>query len=158
MSVKLYTEAELEALRSMPKQVENPRAYWQEKPGARPVHRQRNFQASAGSDSGLRFLIYQRQNLRDDNDFSCGISHQPEGAASLTLARYNGPSHEHGNIVYRPHIHRATEAAIAAGRKPESDAEATSRFNSVEGALACLIEDFNVTGIESPRDDEPRLF
>lgn len=157
MDMNLYTEADLAALRSMPKRVENPRTHWLKKPQARPVHRQRNFRVAAESDDRKRFLVYQRQNLDDDSDFSCGILYLPRDAVPLTLARYNGPGHEHGSIAWRPHIHRATEEAIAAGRKPESDAEETSRFESVEGALACLIEDFNVTGIASRRDDEPRF-
>ena len=72
-----------------------------------------------------RFSIYLRQNLNDESDFSCGISYLPHGSQSLTLARYNGPSHEHGEIVYRTHIHRATERAIAMGKKPESEADKT---------------------------------
>ena len=43
MVAKLYTEAELDALRLMPKRIANPRARWSEKPGARPAHRQRSF-------------------------------------------------------------------------------------------------------------------
>ena len=54
-------------------------------------------------------------------------------------------------------LHRASERAISAGRKPESEAEETDRFETLEGALACLIEDFNVSGLTA-RPDEPRLF
>lgn len=46
---------------------------------------------------------------------------------------------------------------IAAGRKPESEADHTDRYNSLEGATACLIEDFNIVGIRADRD-QPRLF
>jgi len=141
----------------MLKQIVNPKARWQDKPKFRPAHRQRNFQASGGQEGEARFLIYQRQSLADEIDFSCGIAYLPRGGQPLTLARYNGPSHVHGTIRYLPHIHRATERAIAEGRKPESEAEETDRFMSLEGALACLIEDFNVTGINAQRD-QPRLF
>ncbi len=112
--------------------------------------------AGDGEDE-VRFQIYQRQNLTDEQDFSCGIAYLPRGAPPLTLARYNGPSHEHRDIVYRPHIHRASEQAIAAGREAESEATETSRFESAEGALACLAEDYNVKGLDV-RHDEPRLF
>ena len=156
MVTKLYTEAELDAFRSMPKRIANPRAHWLEKPKGRPVHRQRNFQVSGEADEEVRFLIYQRQNLEDEQDFSCGIAYLPRGAPPLTLARYNGPSHEHGDIAYRQHIHRASEAALAAGRKAEADATETGRFETVDGALACLTEDFNVSG-GVVRHDEPRL-
>lgn len=156
MNIKLYSETELGALRSIPKRIANPGARWLEKPKARPAHRQRSFQASGGDDAEVRFLVYQRQNLEDERDFSCGIAYLPRGAPPLTLARYNGPSHEHGDIVYRPHIHRASESAMAAGKKAESDAEETDRFESLEGALACLVDDFNVSGIKV-RHDQRRL-
>lgn len=157
MSIRRYTDEEIGALRSAPKQVVNPGARWSDKPRARPSHRQRGFQASGRQDEDVRFSIYQRQNLVDECDFSCGIVHLPPGGDPLVLARYNGPSHAHGDVVYRAHIHRASERAIAAGRKPESEAEETDRFKTVEGALACLIEDFNVSGL-TVRPDEPRLF
>lgn len=157
MNVRLYTEADIARLRSMPKRVSNPGAQWSEKPRARPSHRQRNYQAVGRQDETARFSVYLRQNLIDDNDFSCGIAYLPPGGAALTLARYNGPSHVHGDIAYRPHIHRATENAIAAGRKPESDAEETDRYRTLEGALACLIGDFALSGIAAPLD-EPGLF
>ena len=154
MNTKPYTDEELTALRSMPKKITNPGAHWLEKPKGRPSHRQRNFQASSGQDDEARFSVYQRQNLNDDSDFSCGISYLPPGAPSLTLARYNGPSHPHHDISYRPHIHRASERAIAAGKKPESEAEETSRFETLEGALACLMEDFNLTGLKARTDSQ----
>ena len=156
MNIKLYTDTELAALRSMPKRVTNPRARWSEKPRVNPGHRQRIFQARGHGDEKDRFSIYLRQNLNDESDFSCGISYLPHGSQSLTLARYNGPSHEHGEIVYRTHIHRATERAIAMGKKPESEADKTDRFTTLEGALARLIEDFNLRGI-SAEPDKPRL-
>ena len=156
MSTKLYTDEELDKLRSMPKRVTNPGARWLEKPKNRPVHSQRSYQVSGQQDSKALFDIYQRQNLADPDDFSCGIMYLPPGGSSLTLARYNGPGHEHGEIAYRPHIHRASEKAIAADKKPESEAEETDRFSTLEGALACLIDDFRVSGIRA-RHDEPKL-
>lgn len=157
MNVRIYTEADIARLRSMPKRVSNPGAQWSEKPRARPAYRQRNYQAVGQQDGTARFSVYQRQNLTDDNDFSCGIAYLPPGGAALTLARYNGSSHVHGEIAYRPHIHRATENAIAAGRKPESEAEATDRYLTLEGALACPVGDFALSGVAA-RPDEPGLF
>ena len=61
MNIKLYTETELGALRSMPKRIANPGARWLEKPKVRPAHRQRSFQASGGDDAEARFLVYQRE-------------------------------------------------------------------------------------------------
>lgn len=157
MNVRPYMDVDIARLRSMPKQVSNPRAQWSEKPKAWPSHRQRNYRAVGRQDETTRFSVYQRQNLTDDNDFSCGIVYLPPGGAALTLARYNGPSHVHGDIAYRPHIHRATEDAIAAGRKPESDAEETDQYRTLEGALACLVDHFALSGIAAP-PDAPGLF
>jgi len=148
------TEAELDALRSMPKRVTNPGARWSDKPG----HKQRNFQVRGGDDDGEGFGIYQRQNLNDRYDFSCGIRYLPPGGKNLSLARYDGPSRRsHGDIVYQPHIHRASERAIASGKRPECEATATDRFDSIEGALNCLIEDFKVTGLK-PHDQLTLFF
>ena len=156
-NTRAYTDKELADLRSMPKRVTNPSARWLDKPKSRPVHSQRVFQAEGQGDQEARFSVYLRQNLDDSSDFSCGISYHPPGAPSLTLARYNGPSHEHGNIAYRTHIHRASEQAIAAGKKPESEAEETDRFETLEGALACLIQDYKLMGLKA-QHDKPRLF
>ena len=94
--------------------------------------------------------------MQDDADFSCGIALVSLDGSRLTLARYNGPSHEHGDILYRPHIHRATAKAIASGQRPEREASETDRYTTLEGALACLLGDFNVTGILASHD-APRL-
>ena len=157
MVVHLYTDEELDLLRAVRKRVTNPGARWTEKPVTAPAHRQRSFKVvREDSRQENRFEIYQRQNLVDDSDFSCGIAQVSLDGSRLTLARYNGPGHEHGDIIYRPHIHRATEEAIASGKKPEREAEQTGRFATLEGALACLMDDYNVTGL-SASPDEPRL-
>ena len=153
MTTKLYSDEDLAELRSMPKRVTNPGARWVDKPG----HRQRNFQVSGLGDEAPRFLVYQRQNVLDEKDFSCGIAYLPRGGTRLTLARYNGPSHRHGDISYRPHIHNATAGAIESGRKSESEAGETERFDTLNGALRCLIDDFQLDGITAPPYDQRRL-
>ena len=55
------------------------------------------------------------------------------------------------------HITREPEQAISAGRKPESEAVDTDRFETLEGALCCLIRDFNVSGINVPSDPQRPL-
>ena len=42
-------------------------------------------------------------------------------------------------------------------RKPEHAAEETTRYETLEGALACLIEDFRLSGIRA-NPDHPSLF
>ena len=156
MATTLYSDQELDSLRALRKQVTNPGSRWADKPTGAPVHRQRSFKAVGEDKAEFRFEIYQRQNLLDEKDFSCGIAHVGLDGSRLTLARYNGPGHEHGDISYLTHIHRATAKAIVSGGKPEREAEETERFTTLEGALACLIDDFNVAGL-SASSDEPRL-
>ncbi len=137
----------------MRKRVTNPKARWVTKPG----HHQRNFKLAGLEGDAARFEVYQRQNQSDENDFSCGISYIPTGLRRLTLARYNGPSQIHGDLNYVPHIHRTTASAIAAGKKPETEADETDRFTTLDGALRCLIQDFRLEGIALTDPDEPRL-
>ena len=142
-----------------PQEGDQPRRTLVREADGAPVQSQRIFQATGTTegDRQLRFLIYQRQSLRDEPSYSCGIVYLPPGGPRLTLARYNGPNHQHADIRYKPHIHRATEAAILAGRKPEYAADETTRYETIEGALACLIEDFGLSGIRA-KPDEPSLF
>ena len=149
MTIPLHTEEQLTELRAMPKRVTNPRAKWTQKPGGAPIYRQRSFKACGEADEKSRFEIYQREHLEDKTDFSAGIAAILRDGSRLTLARYNGSSHEHGDIAYKPHIHRATERAMSEGRKPEYYAEATDRYRTVDGALACLFDDFGI-----PRDPD----
>ena len=147
MTIPIHTDEKLAELREMPKRVINPRAQWTNKPSRAPIYRQRSFKASPESDEAVRFEIYQREHLRDPTDFSCGIAVVLRDGSRLTLARYNGSSHEHGAISFEPHIHRATERAMTEGRKPEHRAKPTDRYRTVKGALACLLDDFQI-----PRD------
>lgn len=153
MSNRHYTAHELDELRNTAKRVTNPGARWADKPG----HRQRNFQVVAQQGDPARFMVYLRQNQQDVEDFSCGIAYLPPGGGRLTLARYNGSSHVHGEIAYRPHIHSATAQAIAAGRKPEAEAWETNRYTTLDGAFRCLIEDFSLSGITPPDPEQPML-
>ena len=54
-------------------------------------------------------------------------------------------------------VERASERAILAGRSPEHEAEETIRYDTLEGALACLIEDHRLSGIRA-KPDHPSLF
>ena len=152
MTDLLLSNDALDELRSASKRVRNPGARWLEKPGR---HKQRNF--NAVTEDGEVYRIYQRQNLNDERDFSCGLALARRGGRPLSLVRYNGASHIHGEIRYACHIHLATAEALAAGRKVDGHAEGTDRYRTVEGALACLIEDCGVEGL-SANHDERDLF
>ena len=136
----VVTDSDLKAFRLQQKRVTNPAPDWVQKPARHPVNRQRTFSVTGTSGSADVFEIYQRQNLTDDSDYSCGISVQLTNSR-LTLARYNGPSHKHLGTRYRQHIHRATERAMREGKKhPEYYATETDRYDSLDEALSCLAE------------------
>lgn len=160
MTIRIYSDEMLAALRSMKKEAVGRWSRWLEKPTGRPVHRQRSFKIKAIVEESqeYRFEIYERQNLRDGGDFSCGIAHVSFDGFRLTLARYNGPAHEHGDIFFQPHIHLASRKSIVSGKKPENEAKQTDRFETLEGALACMVEDFHITGIDAKHDTTGRLF
>ena len=103
-----------------------------------------------------RFLLYQRQNAHDPLDFSCGLALVSPGGGRLTLVRHNGPSHRHGAIHYQCHIHKTTAEAISLG-KPDSNAEPTDRFSTLDGAMACLLSDCAIAGLDA-KPEAPRLF
>jgi len=148
----LFSSEELDAFRLAAKRIKNPGARWAVKRGR---HKQRNYMAESGD--GMRYRVYQRQNMDDDRDFSCGLALIHKGGKPVTLVRYNGSNHPHGDIHYQCHIHLATSQSLAAGKKIDSHAEKTDRYKTLEGALACLIEDCNVQGVTARRD-EPELF
>lgn len=148
MTDQLFSDDDLNELRSTPKQVTNPNARWVDKPG----HKQRNYEAE--TEHGTRYQVYQRQNTQDRKDFSCGLALIQKGERPLSLVRYNGASHRHGSIHYHCHIHRSTAEAIAAGKKEDSQAEETDRYRTLEGALACLIQDCGIRGLAVPGEQE----
>lgn len=152
MNELLLSNEDLDTLRSAPKRVTNPGARWGVKPGR---HKQRNHIAESGD--GARYRVYLRQNLDDEKDFSCGLALIHKGGKPLSLVRYNGSSHKHGDIRYECHIHRATSEALVAGKRIDGHAEETDRYRTLEGALACLIEDCGLQGLTA-RPDEPELF
>lgn len=164
MAFESLTDDKIADLLNCPKRLTNPQARSKNKEG----HEQVNFKAVALDDSGHEFEIYKRQNLRDgmEDDFSCGISWLAPNGDTLTLKRYNGPNHDHPNHLEKTrlgntcHIHIATEKYIKANRKAEGFAEATDRYQTIEGALHCLVADCKISGITTTPDNtsQTKLF
>lgn len=151
MNFDLLTDADIAQLIALPKRVSNPSVRWQDKPG----HKQRNFKVEGGDHS---FELYLRQSTHNPEDFSCGLKVIKPDGQPLTLLRYNGGGHIHGEIVFSCHIHRATQQVIEAGKKAESHAESTQNYRALDGALACLLEDAVVSGLLHVAHDAPDLF
>lgn len=100
-------------------------------------------------DQKYHFRMYTRQNRLLDADFSCGLIWESAGG-DLHLTRLNGNTHVHGPLQFVFHIHRATEKAIREGRKPESFAEATKDYDSLEGAKHQLVALAKISGLNAP--------
>ena len=164
MAFESLTDKKIETLLKSSKRLTNPTARGKEIEGRKQI----NYKAVSEDGFEHQFEIYLRQNLRVgmEDDFSCGISWIASNGELITLMRYNGPSHNHPNQIeqtstgYNCHIHRATERYIKANKKPEGFAEATDRYKTVNGALHCLVEDCNISGIKTERDEieQPKLF
>ena len=82
-----------------------------------------------------------------------------EGTGEDTGAEDRGPR---SRIMRREHPplrvtessgEHATAEALAAGRKIDGHAEGTDRYRTLEGALACLIEDCGVEGLSASHDE-----
>ena len=164
MAFESLTDDRIADLLNCPKRLTNPQVKSKIKDG----HKQVNYNAVASDNTGHKFEIYKRQNLRVgmEDDFSCGISWLAPNGETLTLKRYNGPNHDHPNhlenvrLGYTCHIHMATEKYIKANRKAEGFAIATDRYKTIEGALHCLVIDCKISGISTTADnsDITKLF
>lgn len=160
MSFESLTDNKIAELLKLPKRVVNPNIRQKIKDGKE----QFNYILSCIGKDKYKFELYTRQNMREgmEDDFSCGLSWVASNGESLTLCRYNGPSHDHPNhleneqLGYNCHIHKTTEKYINANRKPEGFAEFTKRYSTLKGAFHCLVNDCNISGI-STEQDLPKL-
>ena len=145
MSEVLWSDDELEFHRSVSKRVTNPQAEW--KTNDRVRHKHRIFNLVSEDNNKNKYILYQRQNLRDFSDFSCGLSLVQHGGRPVSLIRYNGANHQHGDILYTCHIHRATHKALLEGRKIDWYAHESSEYQNLMGALWCIVRACNVRGM-----------
>jgi len=156
MAFESLTDDKIADLLNCPKKLTNPQARVKEKDG----HQQFNFKLVAEDGTGHEFELYKRQNLRPgmEDDFSCGISWVAPNGETLTLKRYNGPSHDHENHLEKVrlglncHIHIATEKYLKANKKAEGFAQVSDRYKTLDGALHCLVSDCKIHGIQTSPD------
>ena len=96
---------------------------------------------------GSQFRLILRQSSLNVLDFSAILGvYVPQSNRLFRLRRYNGRSHEHTNNVegetfYGYHIHLATERYQEMGAREDAYAEATERYDDLDGALQCLLDD-----------------
>ena len=160
MAFESVTDVKIEELISVSKRVNNPKIHAKNKDG----HEQYNYKVES-VNGDHNFELYTRRNLREgvEDDFSCGLSWISPNGESFTLKRYNGSSHKHknhleGNVLdNKPHIHCASEKYIRENRKADGFAEETNRYNSLLGALHCLVTDCNISGLETYPDNSNQI-
>lgn len=114
-----------------------------------------------GVDKG-QYTIMLRENLINPFDFSAILGYRlPQTTRIFRLRRYNGTGHRHTNRIESEtfrgfHIHQATERYQELGAREDSFAEQTKRFNTLDGAINCLLRDCSCSLPENP--DQPKLF
>lgn len=134
------SDDDLSYYRECPKIIINPKTRWKDKLSK---HRQRDFVAK--STDGIQYLIYCRKSITDPVDFSCGVILNCGRGKSITLVRYNGANHQHGNIRFQCHIHLATADNVRSmKKKDDAHATITTRYNNFDHAFSCLISDCGV--------------
>lgn len=147
----MITDEEISSLQSKGKVVTNPKAKSREQ--RKSVQANYSVETLEGQE---KFELYTRQNLMDPENYSCGLIYKHPSGAHITLARYNGSNHEHRNplengelIRFKCHIHWATQRYIELGDKAEKYAETTERYVDLQGAIRCLLVDWNITGLHN---------
>jgi hypothetical protein len=130
------------------------------RPLTRPIQRnqylRKEFEITGAA--GSTFMIFTRQSLLNPFDFSAILGYKVPGFNTIfRLRRYNG-KHTHTNAIEREtirdfHIHHATERyQKIGGMKEDSFAEVTHRYQTLDSAIDCLLED---CGFNTPLQELP---
>lgn len=157
MGYESVIDNKIEQLVIMKKRVTNPNARKSDKGS----HYQYNY--TVKGEEGYEFQLYVRQSTLTEDSFNCGLSRLMPSGEVLTLRRYNGPSHCHKNnieddkLCYNTHVHKSSEKYIQANKKPDSFAEVTNKYKTLKGALHCLVNNCNISGLQTEQDI-PSLF
>lgn len=150
MNFDTPTDKDIEALIQLRKTIINPNAQWIDNRGSK----QKNHEVQADN---YHFSLYLRQNTFDIEHFSCGLTFLKPNGQKMTLLRYNGSNHRHGEINYACHIHKATAQAILEGKRPENFAYQTDTYKTLEEALVRLCQDANIGGLENLQSSQLSL-
>jgi hypothetical protein len=112
----------------------------------------RQYELAATDNPDRRYRLFVRQSSSNPDVFSVGLCLSlPDG--DLLLCRYNSGHHGHRNILEKEklpcahHQHLATARYVAAGLDIDGYAVSRSDYNSVDGALAFLVQECNIEGI-----------
>jgi hypothetical protein len=98
------------------------------------------------------FLIFTRELLALEEDFSVGLTRIRPGASNICLFRCNGDHGFHTNLdgssVSGFHVHQATADMIERGRKAEHFATSTVEYATFSDALRHVLLQSKVLGWE----------
>lgn len=135
--------------------------------GTRPKAKQQfieqQFELHSLSGGSRQYRLYKRHHPTLTAVFSVGLAVRI-GDDWLTLCRYNGSYHPHRNELERNrlidvcHIHTATLRYILQGKHPDGFAEATDRYESIDGAFRCMLIDCKIAGIVPDGDNDPTTY
>ena len=147
----ICSEELLAKLKQTPKEVTKWIAKNREKPSHMPSHIE--WTCEAISSDGDSFIIYMRQNISLNDDFSCGIAWKSPDGEQVTIARYNGSSHDHTNksdgteFIQQCHIHQTTVEAARSGWSLENFAILAETYTCLDEAKSRLADDYLISGL-----------
>lgn len=155
--ISLVTDAQFDALRLEPKSKVSA-----SREKGKQGHIERQFDLTADNNPERRYRLFVRQSQFNSMVFSVGLTLLlPEN--DLILCRYNSDHHGHKNILEKEkllpsfHQHIATHRYISAELNVDGYAIVRTEYNSVESALALIVQECNIGGISMP-DLQSKLF
>ena len=139
----IYEQEYIENLLSCEKEViEQPAKDFKEDRG----HMKKNFTLRS-LDGSYMFRAFIRYNVKFPENFSIGLDYNPkEEKGTICLFRCNGTHGENKQIPHHEsfHLHVATAESINSGLKPESNADITDDYASIDGAIQYFIKTINL--------------
>ena len=158
--MKVYTQTNIDDLIACPKKISDPPRRDMKLVGGFL----RNDMKLLSDGIEGEFSVFLRQSEDFPENFSIGLVYDPkDGSGGINLLRCNGqhgifggtfdPDHTHWDY----HIHKASEAAIAAGLKPEKYAEKTLQYASLEQAVQYFMKAIKLDEAEAKKYFPDRL-
>ena len=149
-----YTQQDIDALISCVKKISDPPKRELRLVGA---HWRNDMKLVAAQVDG-EFSVFIRRSEDFPENFSIGLIYDPkDGRGEIILIRCNGqhgvfggtfdPNHPHWGY----HIHRTTEATVAAGLRPEHHADITEAYASFEEAMQHFVKLINLNSPEADK-------
>ncbi len=111
----------------------------------------RNDMKLQSDDGKYDFSVFMRKDEDFEENFSIGLIYKPRDIrGEIHLLRCNGPHGPHVMFDHhnRFHIHKAKQANLASGMRPERTAYITKEYASFQDALGYFIKKCNIIEAE----------